>query len=193
MRAAGLLILALALGACGGSAPRSRVGVTDAEPEATPVELELRTPEGVPIFLGDLRGKPVLLFVFATWDGVSQASLRPLSRFVRAHPDVHVIGVAMQPDAEQLLDAWAYALSPPFTVAFDPRERLSTGTSDLGVIDTIPTYILLDIEGFEVERHVGYAGERKLDRMLYRAGERVRPRSAGEPPPLVSDRESPGS
>jgi hypothetical protein len=186
MHRVGALALSFALFAACGGGSADRVGVTDGDPAPQPVELELRTPDGVPIFLGDLRGKPVLLFLFATFDGVSQAALRPLSRIVRHHPDVHVIGVAVQPEAEQLLDAWAYALSPPFTVAFDPRERIATGTSDLGEIESIPTYIVLDARGMEVDRHTGWASERQLDRMLEHAGPAAPPR-APEPRPLLAE------
>ncbi len=185
--AAPALAVAVLAAACGASQADGRVGVTDEAPERAPVELELRTPAGVPIFLGDLRGKPVLLFVFATFDGVSQASLRPLGRFVRHHPDVHVIGIAMQPEAETLLDAWAHALGPPFTVAYDPRDRLSMGTSDLGAVDRVPTYVLIDAAGYEVDRHVGFASERKLERMLLDAGARARPQQEAEPPPLLAE------
>lgn len=186
LRLARALALALSLG-CGASRPAEAVGTTSGEEPPVPVELELRTPAGVPIFLGDLRGRPVLIFVFATFDGVSQASLRPLSRFVRHHPEVQVIGIAVQPGAETLLDAWAHALSPPFTVTYDPHERISTGTSDLGGVDQIPTYVLLDSRGLEVDRHVGFASERKLDRMLFDAGRRAEPTPRDEPPPLLAD------
>lgn len=179
--------LCLAAAACGGGSA-GRVGVTDDDPAPGPVELELRTPEGVPVFVGDLRDKPVLLFFFATFDGVSQASLRPLSRFVRHHPDVHVLGIALQPDAETLLDAWAHALEPPFLVTYDPRGSVSAGTSDLGTVDQIPTYVLLDADGREIDRHVGYASQNSLDRMLIRAGRRVQPEpDADEPPPLLAE------
>lgn len=158
-------LLLLALSACGGDSA-ARVGVTETDPAPQPVELELMTADGVPVFVGDLRGKPLVLFLFATFDGLSQASLRPLSRFVRHHPEVQVIGVAVQPGAEQLLDAWAHALAPAFTVTYDPHERITTGTSDLGSVDTVPTYIVLDDRGIERARHEGWASERKLDRLL---------------------------
>lgn len=173
----------LALAGCGGETAE-RVGVTDNEPPPQPVELELRTHDGVPVFVGDLRGKPVLLFLFATFDGVSQAELRPLSRFVRHHPEVHVIAIAMQPDPEELVAAWAHALAPPFTVTFDPRDRISTGTSDLGTVGTVPTFIVLDADGMEVARREGWASERQLDRMV--EGLRVTEEAAA-PPPLLAE------
>ena len=173
----------LAMAGCGGETAE-RVGVTDTAPAPQPVELELRTHDGVPVFVGDLRGRPVLLFLFATFDGVSQAALRPLSRFVRHHPEVHVVGIAVQPDPEELVAAWAFALTPPFTVTFDPRDRVSTGTSDLGTVGTVPTFIVLGADGMEVARHEGWASENQLDRMV--EGLPVT-EDASSPPPLLAE------
>ena len=187
-RRSGLLAVSLCVAACGGGGSAERVGVSNDDPAPRPVELELRTPDGVPVFVGDLRDKPVLVFFFATFDGMSQASLRPLSRFVRHHPDVHVLGIAVQPDAESLLDAWAHALEPPFVVTYDPRGTVSAGASDFGTIDQIPTYVLLDANGYEVDRHVGFASQNRLDRMLLLAGPRAEPEpDADEPPPLLAE------
>ena len=163
--------LALALGvslvaACGGGAG---AGVGKSTPEVTerPLELELRDADDALLFVGDLRGKRVLLFLFATFDGVSQAALRPLERFVRHHGEkAHVVAVAAQPDAAMLVDAYRHALSPPFPITYDPRERIAEGTSPLGAVDAIPTYVMLDARGYEVARHTGFASERKLRRML---------------------------
>ena len=164
---AGALVIAsvLTLG-CGGGAAEAAVGVSTGSRAPTPVELELRTPDGAFVDVGDLRGAPALLFLFATFDGVSQAALAPLRRFVRHHPDVPVVGIAVQPDAAMLVDAWSLALAPPFTVTYDPNGVIAEGTSDLGQVEAVPTYVLLDARGLVTERHVGFASQRKLDRML---------------------------
>src|SRR5688500_10391467 len=113
------LIAVLTCALCHGSAAEAPIGETRAERPAEPLELALRLPSGEFVDVGDLRGRPTLLFLFATFDGVSQAALRPLARFVRAHPDVHVLGVAAQPNAAPLLDAYQQALHPAFTLAYD--------------------------------------------------------------------------
>jgi hypothetical protein len=108
----------------------------------------------------------VLLFVFATFDMVSQASLKALRPFVEAHPGVIVIGVASEPRAVQLVEAWAYALDPPFVVGADPYGSVENGRSALGKIETVPTYILYDREGYEVERVTGFQSASQLDAMV---------------------------
>lgn len=97
-----------------------------------------------------------MLFVFATFDGVSQMTLRPLGNLVEARPDIHVVGIAAQLSARLLVDAYEYALSPPFPITYDPDERVQTGESTLGPIDGVPTIIVLDARGVETARHVGF-------------------------------------
>lgn len=174
-----LFALALILGACGApaeplrSAAPTGIGVSSGdETVATPaavegsIELALRRPDGTFIDVGDLRGSIVVLFLFATFDGMSQMALRPLGEFAEAESDVRVVGIAVQPGARLLIDAYESALSPPFPVTYDPEETVPNGTSSLGAIESIPTYIVLDERGVEVARHTGYADGPQLGRLL---------------------------
>lgn len=166
-----------------GSSP-APVGTS--RPEANPRALEMafRTPLGEWIHVGDLRGQPVLIFAFATFDGVSQAALRPLSRFVRRFGDVAVLGVAAQPDARQLLDPYERALRPPFPLVYDPERNVHQGTSPLGAIQSVPTFIMYDAYGMEVSRHVGFPNTHTLERMRDDAIERGGI-GEGDAPPLL--------
>lgn len=163
------VITALAIGACGGTDNESAIGVSHADRGPTPIELELRTPDGAFVAVGDLRGRVAILFFFATYDGVSQAAVRPLSRFVRHHPEVYVIGIATQPNPALFAEAWEAALTPPFVVAFDPEENITQGTTPVGHIAAVPTYLVLDERGVEVVRYTGFASQNQLERMLIRA------------------------
>ena len=161
--------VAIALaGGCASASPASERSTTVGRSEAPGrrLDLGLRLSDGRWIELGDLRGTPVLLFVFATFDMVSQASLKPLRPFVQQHPDVAVIGVASEPRATQLVEAWAYALDPPFLVGSDPYGNVENGRSALGKIETVPTYILYDQDGYERARVTGYQSERELADMV---------------------------
>jgi hypothetical protein len=162
-RRIGLAWIAASL-ACGGTGDRP-LGTGGRSGDA-PIDFTIRTPERVTIELSDLRGRKVLVFFFATWDGMSQASLEPLGEVVRGHPEIYVIGIAQQPDPELLVDAYVNALDPPFVVGFDPSGELARGTTDFGTIDTIPTYVALDEDGREIARHVGYARAQRLEGML---------------------------
>ncbi len=156
------LVLCLA---CGGASSLNAPGHAQGGRDRRAIELGLRRPDGDWIHLGDLRGQPLFVFLFATFDGVSQASLRPLSRFRRTHDDVHMVGIAAQPDANQLLDPYERALQPPFPLTYDPQHDVHHGTSVLGRIEQIPTLIVYDENGFEVERYVGFPSERTLERL----------------------------
>jgi hypothetical protein len=180
------LISALGLVGCGASSSPGTIGQSRGAPDPRAVELALRRTTGEWIHVGDLRGRPVLLFVFATFDGVSQAALQPIGRFLRHHRDVHVLGIAAQPDAAQLLDPYERALTPPFFLTYDPEGYVATGTSPLGSIDAVPTFIMLDASGHEVERHVGFPGTRTLERLRSRAMSRGGIRE-DSPAPLLGE------
>jgi hypothetical protein len=130
------------------------------------LDLGLRLSDGRWLELADLRGTPVLLFVFATFDAVSQASLKSLRPFVPQHPEVIVVGIAAQPRATQLVEAWAYALDPPFVVGADPYGRVENGETMLGKIETVPTYILYGANGYEIDRTTGLVTEGDLARLV---------------------------
>lgn len=174
----GLALLLLA--ACGGgdarpardegppvgmSGPDTAGGERPAAAEGS-VELTLRRADGTFLEVGEQRGQPVLLYVFATFDGVSQMLLNPLRNVAERHPELRIIGIAAQPSARLLVDAYVHALAPPFPVTYDPRESVRGGESALGEIDTIPTLIVLDERGVEVARHTGFADERRIEALI---------------------------
>ncbi len=148
---------------------RDSAGARETTPHAAKgerLDLGLRLTDGRWLELADLRGTPVLLFVFATFDAVSQASLKSLRPFVPQHPEVIVVGVAAQPRALQLVDAWAFALDPPFVVGANPYGYVENGESMLGKIETVPTYILYDANGYEIDRTTGLVTEGDLARLV---------------------------
>ncbi|MEM9727537.1 MAG: TlpA disulfide reductase family protein [Myxococcota bacterium] len=160
------LAVALSMG-CGAGASKTGDGRSvNAEDRGPRLELGIRLSDGRWLELGDVRGRPVLLFVFATFDMVSQAAIKPLRPFVQQHPNVVVVGIASEPRATQLVEAWAYALDPPFAVGADPYGNLENGRTVLGRIEKVPTYILYDAAGYEVDRVVGYQSEAELEEMV---------------------------
>lgn len=166
-----VLVIVLIVWGCavGPGCARNSSGTNQTTPEAQRsrrLDLGVRLSDGRWLELADLRGTPVLLFVFATFDAVSQASLKSLRPFVPQHPEVIVIGIAAQPRATQLVEAWAYALDPPFVVGADPYGRVENGESTLGKIETVPTYILYDAEGYEIDRTTGLVTEGDLARLV---------------------------
>ncbi len=154
------ILLAFSIG-CAREAGAGRETTPDAS-SGTRLDLGVRLTDGRWLELRDLRGAPVLMFVFATFDAVSQASLKSLRPFVPQHPDLVVVGVAAQPRGQQLVEAWAYALDPPFVVGTNPYGSVENGESTLGKIERVPTYILYNADGYEIARTTGLVTEGQL-------------------------------
>ncbi len=160
--------------ACAGSQPNDTVGgsARGRSIERAPVELVVDGLDGQKVHIRSFRGRTTLLFVFATFDGVSQAALRPLREFTTVHSkEVAVLGIASQPGGIALLDAWVHALDPPFLVAYDAEQTIARGKSALGELEAVPACIMLNRRGIEVARHVGFPGTQVLERLLRTAQE----------------------
>lgn len=160
------VVLCLSLGACGGASAIGGAHVPSAE---TPIELSLTTTDGHIVELADQRGGLVMLFVLATYDGLSQAEVRPVSRFTREATDTVVLGVVAERDAPTFAPIYADTLEPPFTVVYDAEATITGGTSALGELPGVPTFYMIDAHGLVVERHTGYLDERALFAMRDRA------------------------
>jgi hypothetical protein len=165
------MLLVVALGCSRGSQDARET--TPQTQDGPRLDLGIRLSDGRWLELADLRGTPVMLFVFATFDAVSQASLKSLRPFVPQHPEVIVVGVAAQPRASQLVDAWAYALDPPFVVGANPYGKVENGETMLGRIEAVPTFILYDAEGYEIDRATGLLSEGDLVELVERLTKRA--------------------
>jgi peroxiredoxin len=111
------------------------------------LELELARSDGSRMELSSLRGKPLLLFLFATYDEASQFTLVPLTRIAESEPDVTVIGVALQPEADKFLRLFKRSLPVPFELFYDPDNTVLGGSSALGQVPGVPVVIAIDAEG----------------------------------------------
>lgn len=131
----------------------------------TPIDLQLTTTDGRIVELADQRGGLVLLFVLATYDGLSQAEVRPVSRFTRDAPDTVVLGVVAERDAASFAPIYASSLLPPYTVVYDAESTITDGTSALGELPGVPTFYMIDAHGIVAEQHTGYLDEDALLRM----------------------------
>jgi peroxiredoxin len=136
---------------CGACAPRT--ALVAAESEA--LDLSLARSDGTLVELAALRGKPTLLFLFATYDATSQLALTELLSFVEHEPRIQVLGVAVQPDAKAFLDLYQRALSVPFALFFDPENQLLRGASALGRLRAVPGLVALDAAGHLRMQHYG--------------------------------------
>jgi peroxiredoxin len=155
------------LGACAGSlyGDGSTLGGAEVTKRSS-IDLRLTKADRQVLDIAQFRGKKVLLFLFATFDLASQAALAPLLAFLKKHPAIHAVGVALQPDPAKLLPMYSAYWSIPFPLTFDSEKAIVPGRSDLGTIGLIPVYILLDEYGTIVHRIDGAATERQLEGLL---------------------------
>lgn len=163
MKRACLLALAV-LSACGGSAASDGYGRTHDEAGPAPFELKLTEASGEALDISAFRGSPILLFLFATFDIGSQAAVEPLREFAQRHPELQVVGVALQPNPRDFLPIFASTLKVEFPLAYDPDNRLLQGLTDLGGIEGVPYYVLIDRQGFIERRAIGPLGVDALER-----------------------------
>lgn len=147
---AALLLAALAAAGCadgpGGGGP-PRVG------QPAPA-YEARTLDGAPATLAALRGRPVLLNVWATWCHPCREEIPDLQRLHEAHADagLAVVGVSIDvAGQEAAVRAMAEEFGVTYAVWLDPDERVSTTFATIGV----PSTFLIGRDGTLLWSHVG--------------------------------------
>lgn len=156
----GWLPIALLIASCA-------AGHAEGSAATTPsVVLALKDVNGRPIGVEDFRGRPLLLLVFATYDNASQLALLALDHLAGQEHGFAALGIAAQPQAEQLLPMHRDTLGLTMPLAYDPHEQLINGQSALGAIEVIPSYVLLDAGGHVRARHAGALDERGLRQFL---------------------------
>jgi thiol-disulfide isomerase/thioredoxin len=106
--------------------------------------------EGRTVSLEELRGKQVIVNFWGTWCGPCKAELPGLSRFARNHPDVVVLGLALDSgDVPELAEA-KRDLGIDFTVL-----RGSGQVKRKYGVSVVPTTFYIDPEGRLAKSHVG--------------------------------------
>ncbi|HKP56003.1 MAG TPA: TlpA disulfide reductase family protein [Polyangiales bacterium] len=139
---------------------------TQVSPSTPVLDLTLNGLDGRNLELSALRGKPVLLFLFATYDPISQIALTPLLAAGKSESRVTIIGVAVQPDAREFLGPFAKALEVPFALYYDGSGALLHGKTKLGALPGVPLYIAVDAEGYVHGTFYGVAKAKDLEALI---------------------------
>ena len=142
-------------------APADTLSVIGAPPGTVIVDFALPTFSGDTLRLRDLRGKVVLLNVWASWCGPCRDEFPLMAELSRDLPpeDFAVVAVsddARESDARRFLDEF----DPPFATAL-ARGALSRDLAYNG----LPFTVLLDREGRVLHRYIGFGGRAQFERL----------------------------
>ena len=110
----------------------------------------LRDSDGGEVSLEQFRGRPVILNFWGTWCAPCRAELPGISKFSRKHPEVVVLGLAVDSGPPKELAEARRRLDIPFVVL----EATDAVKSSYGV-RSVPTTFYVDPEGVLRKSHVG--------------------------------------
>ncbi|MBN2801385.1 MAG: redoxin domain-containing protein [Deltaproteobacteria bacterium] len=117
-------------------------------PEVAP-SFVLQDLNGKTVRLEDFRGQVVVLNFWATWCGPCRAEIPTFSRFAQRHPEVPVLGIAVDGSRAQLRSAQkSMGIAYPILLG-DKATVAAYGAS------TLPTTVIVDEEGHIRTAHVG--------------------------------------
>ena len=121
----------------------------------------LMSTTGQRVALEDFRGTPVILNFWATWCGPCKAELPQLNTFAAEHPDVALLGVALDSGTLPVLKRAQAELGIEYDVL-----RGNAGVQSQYGVRTIPTTFLVDAAGVIQESHVGVVSAGQLARWV---------------------------
>lgn len=147
-----LTALAVACGlasSSGSCTPEPANGPRRARPRLSPrqaVDLEFRTLDGASLRLAQFRGRPLVLFFFATWCVPCQVQLARLQpvRAALGNDRVAVVGVALDRQ-RRLVPTFVDAAGIAFPVVYGDPSMVRD--SPLGAVRGVPRLLILDARG----------------------------------------------
>ena len=117
----------------------------------------LRDINGKSVALSDYKGKVVLLNFWATWCGPCRTEIPEFNEFHKAHPDVELLGIAINSGGASKLNPWLKRNPIDYTVL--------VGTDPVQVtydVSTLPTTVIVDADGRVRKSFVGAITEQTL-------------------------------
>jgi peroxiredoxin len=105
-------------------------------------DFDLTTTEGRRMTLAELRGRPVVLNFWAVWCPPCRVELPSFAELSRTHPEVAVLGLAVDSGSAPELEAARRRLDIPYPVLLADQEVI-----DAYGASALPTTVVLDRDG----------------------------------------------
>jgi hypothetical protein len=165
MRAAGktLLMAALALAGCSGNAqPKPAQPVAAARGPV--LRFAFESVDGRPISTEAFTNRISVIGFFTTYDVHSQAEARFLALLAKRHaPRLNVAALMLEaPENKPLVQAFAMTMGLPYPVALADAATIA-GQGPFAGLHHVPSIVILDRQGREAFRHVGFLDEASLE------------------------------
>jgi hypothetical protein len=168
VRDAFALVLVLVLG-CGGQAatgaPKPLPMVTSSPPDtAKRVDFSYSDLQGKEVSTTSVHGRVTVVAFIATYDVASQAQTRFLSEIEHEHtPRLNVFALVLESaENKPLADAFASALKLPYPLCM-ADEATIRGEGPFTGLGQVPSIVILDKEGRERYRHLGFVQKAELE------------------------------
>lgn len=138
---------------------------------AAMVDLQLERIDGTTVDLAAFRGRAVLVVAFMHDDLRSQATLREIEHVARRHrQSLVVIGVCGNegPVSQQrmMLEVFSNVIEVSAMQLTFANASVRDGTSPLGVIEHVPTTVLINRAGYVARTVVGAMNEQAVEALI---------------------------
>jgi hypothetical protein len=158
-----IVAAAAAIAGCGGRA----------QPQATQPAAAARGPvlrfafesvDGRPISTEAFRNRISVIGFFTTYDVPSQAEARFLALLAKRHaPRLNVAALMLEaPENTPLVQAYVATMGLPYPVALADAATIA-GEGPFAGLHHVPSVVILDRQGHEAYRHVGFIDEASLE------------------------------
>ena len=128
--------------------------------EGTAPHFSLTALDGTQYTLADLKGRTIVLNFWATWCGPCRFELPMLARWSRSHPDVVMLGVAVDHQIERLR-SFVRDQDLPYPIVWDDAHVMNAYG-----IKTLPTTVVIGPDLNIEAAHTGILFGPELDFML---------------------------
>ena len=126
-------------------------------PDEAP-DFKVKTLDGEPIQLSQLKGRTVVLNFWATWCAPCRQAVPAFARFAQANPDVPVLGLSV----DTVSPSKVRRISRDWGINY-PIARAPSSLQAAYDISTLPTTVVVGPDGQVKDIHVGVMSERQLN------------------------------